>query len=209
MNVHENTRQFEQAICDYTGSPYCVCVDNESNALFLALTYDNIKGKTIEIPCHTYMSVPCEIIHAGGKVRFYEVEGNTLKGFYLLRGSNVIDSALHFTADMYIRGTYMCCSFTGPYKHLKLGKGGCILTDNLRAYEWFKKARFSGRSECSYHEDTFNSLGWNFYMNPMISSLGLLLMQHFYYNGEKLNMPDIELPYPDLRNFKIYVSDSQ
>lgn len=207
MNVHEVTREFEQAICDYTGAPYCVCVDNESNALFLALTYDNVKGKTIEIPCRTYMSVPCEIIHAGGNVKFYEVEGETLKGCYLLRGSSVIDSALRFTADMYIQRAYMCCSFTGPYKHLKLGKGGCILTDNENAYRWFKKARFSGRNECSYHDDTFDMLGWNFYMLPEIATKGLRDIQQFYYEGRKLSMPDIELTYPDLRKFKIYVSD--
>ena len=28
----------------------------------------------------------------------------------------------------------MCCSFTGPYKHFKLSKGGAILTDDCDAY---------------------------------------------------------------------------
>ena len=151
------------------------------------------------------MSVPCEIIHAGGKVSFYNVVGKTLTGSYHLRGSNVIDSALRFTADMFIPHSFMCCSFTGPYKHLKLGKGGCILTDNEEAYKWFKRARFSGRNECSYHDDTFDMIGWNFYMNPMIASLGLLLMTGFYnIDGTKKSFPDLTLPYPDLRKFNIY-----
>lgn len=204
MNPHQGTIDFERAICDYTGAPYCVTVDNESNALFLALTYDDIQGRTIEIPSRTYMSVPCEIIHAGGEVRFLPVEGTTLKGAYPLIGSNVIDSALRFTANMYESG-YVCCSFTGPYKHLKLGKGGCILTDNKTAYEWFKRARYSGRNELSYHQDFFDRTGWNFYMNPIISALGLLLIQQFYnFDGTKKDMPDLELPYPDLSQFKIY-----
>jgi dTDP-4-amino-4,6-dideoxygalactose transaminase len=205
MNPHQVTSEFEKAICDYTGAPHCVCVDNASNALFLALMYNNVKGKTIGLPSHTYMSVPCEIIHAGGKVEFYDIIGNTISGAYQLKGSNVYDSALRFTADMYLSGTYMCCSFTGPYKHLKLGKGGCILTDNLQAYLWFKRARYSGRREMSYHGDNFDMLGWNFYMNPIISSLGLLLMAQFYnLDGTKKNMPDLCLPYPDLSKFKIY-----
>jgi dTDP-4-amino-4,6-dideoxygalactose transaminase len=205
MNPHEITKALEDKIADYTGAPYCVCVDNCSNALFLALMYDNVKGKEIGIPTRTYMSVPCEIIHAGGKVKFYKVEVETLTGAYMLRGSRVMDCALQFTADMYIHNAYMCCSFTGPYKHLKLGKGGCILTDNEDAYKWFKKARFSGRNECSYHEDNFTELGWNFYMNPIISALGLLLMQQFYnLDGSKKQMPDLELPYPDLSQFPIY-----
>ncbi len=206
MNPHDVTKAFEEKIAEYTGAPYCVCVDNESNALFLALKYDNIEGKTIRVPARTYMSVPCEIIHSGGKVRFIQVQGTTLRGAYTLQGSNVIDSALRFTADMYVPGFFMCCSFTGPYKHLKLGKGGCILTDDKEAYKWFKKARYSGRNEVSYHVDNFTSLGWNFYMNPLISELGLLLIQQFYnIDGTKKVNEDIELPYPDLSKFPIYV----
>jgi dTDP-4-amino-4,6-dideoxygalactose transaminase len=210
MNPHEVTRQLEFEIAKYTGSPYCVCVDNESNALFLALTYDDIRGKEIWIPNRTYMSLPCEIIHAGGIVKFWDLGDKNLKGAYRLIGSRVIDSALRFTADMYIPGSFTCCSFTGPFKHLKLGKGGCILTDNEDAYKWFKKARFSGRNECSYHEDTFTDLGWNFYMNPIIAELGLLLMQQFYnFDGTKKDNPDLEIPYPDLSQFKIYTDVSK
>ena len=210
MNPHEVTKEFEKILADYTGAKYAIAVDNASNALFLALMFDNIKGKTIEIPCRTYMSVPCEIIHAGGKVEFYKVQGKTLKGMYHLRGSNVIDSSLHFTANMYIQGTLMCCSFTGSYKHLKLGKGGCILTSDYEAYKWLKRARFSGRNECSYHDDNFDMLGWNYYMNPMISSLGLLLMQQFYnLDGTKKEMPDLELPYPNLSQYEIYTKSRE
>jgi dTDP-4-amino-4,6-dideoxygalactose transaminase len=99
----------------------------------------------------------------------------------------------------------MCVSFTGPYKHLKLSKGGAILTDDVKAYEWFKRARFSGRRECSYHDDEFDMLGWNFYMMPELSARGLLMMNQFYdYDGNKKTNDDIELPYPDLSKFKIY-----
>lgn len=207
MNPHAVTKAFEEEIAKYTGAPYCVCLDNGSSALFLSLMYDNIKGKLITIPPHTYMSVPCSIIHAGGKVNFgkWYRGDNILIGAYELEGSNVVDSALKFSGDMYISGTYMCCSFTGAFKYLNLGKGGCILTDNEDAYKWFKKARFSGRNEVSYHEDNFTSLGWNMYMSPVEASLGLLNMAKFYnIDGSKKQMPDISLPYPDLRQFPIY-----
>jgi dTDP-4-amino-4,6-dideoxygalactose transaminase len=204
-NVYKITEEFESKLCDYTGAPYCVALDNQSNALFLSLYYENIKGKEIEIPSRTYPSVPCEIIHSGGKVKFLNCEGNTLKGAYQLYPTKVWDSALRFTADMYIPNTHMCISFTGPYKHLKLTKGGAILTDDETAYKWFKRARYSGRNECSYHDDYFDMLGWNFYMMPEISARGLLLMNQFYdYNGNKKVNEDIELPYPDLSKFKIY-----
>jgi hypothetical protein len=151
------------------------------------------------------MSVPCEVIHAGGKVAFYPVLGRTIKGAYQLINTHVWDSALSFTANMYKPGTFMCCSFTGPYKHLKLGKGGAILTDNEDAYKWFKKARFSGRNEVPYFDDDFSMLGWNYYMNPVIAELGLLLIQQFYnQDGTKKVMEDLELPYPDLSQFNCY-----
>jgi dTDP-4-amino-4,6-dideoxygalactose transaminase len=205
QGIYKITEEFEEKLAHYTGAPYVVTLDNMSNALFLALKYEQIEGQTITIPARTYPSVPCEIIHAGGKVNFTPVEGNTIKGAYPLEPTNVWDSALRFTSDMYIPGTHMCVSFTGPYKHFKLSKGGAILTDNKKAYEWFKRARFSGRNECSYHDDYFDMLGWNFYMMPELAARGLLLMNQFYnLDGSKKSNEDLELPYPDLSKFKIY-----
>ena len=205
QGIYKITEEFEEKLAHYTGAPYVVTLDNMSNALFLALKYEQIEGQTITIPARTYPSVPCEIIHAGGKVNFTPVEGNTIKGAYPLEPTNVWDSALRFTSDMYIPGTHMCVSFTGPYKHFKLSKGGAILTDNKEAYEWFKRARFSGRNECSYHEDHFDMLGWNFYMMPELAARGLLLMTQFYnLDGSKKSNKDLELPYPDLSKFEIY-----
>ena len=165
----------------------------------------SINTDTITIPSRTYPSVPCEIIHAGLKVEFEPVEGKTIKGMYQLKGSNVWDSALTFTADMYKKAQHICVSFTGPYKHFKLSKGGAILTDSLEAYHWFKRARYSGRRECSYHDDNLDMIGWNFYMMPELAARGSLLMGQFYnIDGSKKHNEDLELPYPDLRQFKVY-----
>jgi len=208
MNPYKITDSFEEAICKYTGSKYCVALDNMSNALFLALYYEHkVKNNTadvIQIPKHTYPSVPCEIIHAGLKVDFYD-SPKLLKGAYKLIGSNVWDSALRFTADMYVPGTHMCVSFTGPYKRLKLSKGGAILTDDHEAYLWFRRSRYSGRRECSYHDDHFDMLGWNFYMMPELAARGLLMMNQFYnMKNEPIHFEDLELPYPDLSKYEIY-----
>jgi dTDP-4-amino-4,6-dideoxygalactose transaminase len=205
QGVYKVTEEFEEKLAKYTGAPHAVTLDNASNAIFLALYYENIKGKTISIPSRTYPSVPCEIIHAGGKVEFEPVSGKTIKGAYQLKPTRTWDSALRFTANMYIPGSFMCISFTGPYKHFKLSKGGAILTDDLQAYHWFKRARYSGRRECSYHDDNFDMLGWNFYMMPELAARGLLLMSQFYnMDGTPKTNEDLELPYPDLSKFEIY-----
>jgi dTDP-4-amino-4,6-dideoxygalactose transaminase len=203
--VHKITEDFESKLSDYTGAPFVVALDNCSNALFLALYYEKVKNKDITIPSRTYPSVPCEIIHAGGKVVFEPTTEKTIKGPYQLKPTKVWDSALRFTNNMYMPNTHMCVSFTGPYKHLKLGKGGAILTDDYSAYMWFKRARFSGRRECSYHDDYFDMIGWNFYMMPEIAARGLLLMTQFYnMDGSPKQNEDLELPYPDLSKYPIY-----
>lgn len=224
QGVHKITADFEAALCKYTGAPYAVAVDNTSNAIFLALYYElkyngYPKDQPIIIPAYTYPSVPCEIIHAGGKVHFSKenrfiggqfenTNSKYLRGAYPLYPTKVWDSALRFTHNMYQPDTHMCLSFTGPYKHLKLGKGGAILTDDEKAYKWFKKARFSGRDECSYHADDFDKepvIGWNFYMMPEIAARGLLLIAQFYnQDGTPKSNSDLELPYPDLSKFKVW-----
>jgi dTDP-4-amino-4,6-dideoxygalactose transaminase len=209
-NVYDITNEFEDKLAQYTGAKYAITLDNMSNALFLALYYEkNIKKSittdTITIPNRTYPSVPCEIIHAGLKVDWEIQPGNTITGAYQLKGSNVWDSALRFTSNMHIPNSHMCISFTGPYKHFKLSKGGAILTDSHEAYLWFKRARYSGRRECSYHDDNLDMLGWNFYMMPELAARGLLLMGQFYdLQGQPKHNEDLTLPYPDLSKFLVY-----
>jgi len=204
MTPYDITDEFERQLADYTGAKYAVAVDSQSNALFLSLKLCNVEGQTIGIPSHTYPSVPCEIIHAGGRVKWVDSPRN-LKGQYQLFPTPVWDSALRFTADMYLPGQLMCLSFTGPYKHLKLGKGGAVLTDDYQAYLWLRRARYSGRRECSYHDDNFDMLGWNFYMMPEVAARGVLFMSQFYnMDGTKKHNEDLEIPYPDLSQFEVY-----
>lgn len=210
------TELFEQKICDYTNAPYAVAVDNLSSAIYLCLMYEKQFGKTdpdvskIIIPNRTYPSVPCEIINAGYSVQFEQIETEYLEGSYQLKPTNIWDSALLFTSDMYQSNQTICLSFSGAYKNLKLGKGGCILTDNEYQYEWLKKARNSGRSEVSYHDDNFQMIGKNSYMLPEISARALVLMGQFYNpDGSKISNKPLTIKYPDLSKFKVYTKESE
>lgn len=204
-NVYAVTDLFEQSVAKYTGAKYGVAVDSMTNALFLCLVYENITGQKITIPERTYVSVPCEIIHAGGKVEFESTNGTTLKGAYQLKPTRVWDSALRFTHNMYIPNSLMCVSFSGVYKPLKLIKGGMVLTDDENAYNWLRRARFSGRNNCSYLKDNLDMTGWNYIMPPPTAAMGLYLMGQFYnVDGTPKQNEDIELPYPKLSDFPIY-----
>ena len=56
--IYDVTRQLEEGLAEYTGAKYAVVLDNCSNALFLALMYENVKDTYITIPNRTYPSVP-------------------------------------------------------------------------------------------------------------------------------------------------------
>ena len=75
-----------------------------------------------------------------------------------------------------------------------------ILTDNIKARDWFRKASYEGRSrKKSIYEDNINFAGWNMYMTPQIASNGLALMQ-----GYPENVPDLQNNYRDLTTFKVF-----
>lgn len=179
-NPYKIVKMFEEEISDYTGAPYAISVDSCTNALFLCCKYLNVLEVTI--PKKTYLSVPQSIIHAGGKVKFDDSEW---KGTYQLKPYPIFDSAKRLTSNMYIPNTFMCLSFHIK-KHLKIGKGGMILTDNYDAAEWFKKVRYEGRSEINYVNDNINMLGWNMYMTPVEAAQGLMLLQNLPKTNDDL-----------------------
>jgi len=161
--------------------------------LFLCCKYFNVGEVTI--PKKTYLSVPQAIMHAGGNVVFQDLEW---QGIYQLSPYPIYDSAKRFTSNMYIPNTSMCLSFHIK-KHLKIGKGGMILTDNKEAFEWLKKARYEGRSEVAYEEDDISFLGWNMYMTPLEAAQGLMLMQNMSIHNE-----DLKETYLDLTKFTLF-----
>ena len=96
-------------------------------------------------------------------------------------------------------------------KHIPIGKGGMILTDDKDAYEWFRTVRYEGRTMSDdginyvlYKDDTIKSQGWNMYMTPEQAARGLELIENIkddYPDQEssgsckdlsKLNLYDLE-----------------
>jgi dTDP-4-amino-4,6-dideoxygalactose transaminase len=193
MNEYKLVKYFEDLISEYSGSKYAISVDSCTSALFLSLMYRNVKDKEIVIPKKTYISVPCSIIHAGGKVVFKNIQW---KGIYEIQPVSVIDSALRFTQNMYIPGSLYCLSFHMK-KHLKIGKGGMILTDDRNAYKWLKLARYNGREGKDYMKETFKMIGWNMYMTPEDASRGIRIFKTLPSNNR-----DIANNYQDLSLYK-------
>jgi len=194
-NPYKIVQMFEETVAEYTGSPYAVAVTSCTDALFLCCKA--VQAIEVSIPAKTYLSVPMSIIHSGAMVKFTDEEW---EGIYQLKPYPVYDAAKRFTSGMYIPGTHMCLSFHIK-KHLKIGKGGMILTDNKEVADWLRVARYEGRNAVPYKEDDIKVLGWNMYMTPQQASHGLALMQNY-----PENVPDLieEGGYRDLREFTVF-----
>jgi len=165
---------FEKKVAKFAGCKYGIAVDCGSHGLFLCLKFLEAEG-TIIIPKRTYASVPMQIIHAGCKVKFEDIEW---EGMYQLSPYPIYDSAVKWTKGMFPGGQddMQVVSFQLK-KRIPIGRGGMILTNNKDAYTWLKKARHDGRDlDVPYMEDEFEILGWHMYMAPEDAARGILLM---------------------------------
>ena len=188
---------FEKKMAEYGGSKYAVAIDNCTDALFLCLKYLKAEGEII-LPKRTYVSVPCTVIHAGCQVKFEDIDWS---GEYQLSPYPVYDAATRMRKGMYVPDSFYCLSFHRR-KHIPIGKGGMILTNDKEAYEWFKVARYEGRHiDRLYKDDTFDMIGWNMYMPPEQAAEGLELFDKIKDWNEDLETSGI---HKDLSQFPIY-----
>lgn len=188
---------FEKKLASYGGSKYAVAVDSCTDAMFLCLKYLNAKG-IVEVPKRTYVSVPCTINHAGCSVKFVNKEWS---GAYRLDPFPVYDAATRMRKNMYVKDSYYCLSFHRR-KHIPIGKGGMILTDNEDAYNWFKIARYEGRHmDRLYKDDYFEVVGWNMYLPPEQAAKGLYLFENIDEYNDDLESSGV---HKDLSEYDIY-----
>lgn len=201
MNPYLVVEELEKRIAEFTGAPHAVAVESGTAAIFLSLMYVKFQNKqirTVRIPRYTYPSVPCSIIHAGGKVLF---EDNDWKGEYQLFPYPIWDAALRFKKNMY-HGGLQCLSMHIK-KRLNVGRGGIILCEDEFTSGWLKRARFDGRNPVPLKEDNFHQLGWNMYLEPASAARAIQIFETL----RNKRLPDLKVEdqgYADLSKFPIY-----
>ncbi len=162
---------FEKKVAAFAGSKYGVSVDCCTHGIFLSLKYIMASGSVI-IPKNTYVSVAQQIIHAGCRVEFEDLEWS---GMYQLRPYPIWDAATRWRKGMY-QGGFHVVSFQLK-KRIPIGRGGMILTDDPVAYNWLKKASYDGRDlDVPQWEDDGNIMGWHYYMTPEDAARGIIIM---------------------------------
>ena len=166
MNFQAVT-EFENKIAEFFGSPYAIAVDSCTHGIELALKYT--KTNLITVPKHTYLSIPF-LAEKLGLQRIWKDE-NWVDYYYLT--DQVIDAAVLWKPNSYIPGNFMGVSFQYQ-KHLSLGRGGIILTDNKEAAVQLKKMSYDGRlPNIPWRDQNIDTIGYHYYMTPETAQLGL------------------------------------
>jgi dTDP-4-amino-4,6-dideoxygalactose transaminase len=187
--------EFENQVAEFFGAPYAVAVDSCTHGVEICLRHTQVEK--IIVPKNTYVSIPF-LAHK----LWIELEWkdeNWMDYYYLT--DKVIDAAILWKPNSYIPGTYMSLSFQYQ-KHLSLGRGGMILTDNKESAERLKKMSYDGRlPNIPWREQDIEVYGYHYYMTPETAQLGL----------DKLPQAKTTLPrqwtvndWPDLTQMEIF-----
>ena len=164
----EKVKEFENEIAKWFGSPYAVSVDCCTHGIELCLRRQNVKS--ISVPKRTYLSVPFLADKLGIELMW---KNENWKDYYQIGNTNIYDAAVLWKEDSYIPGSFMCLSFQFQ-KHLSLGRGGMILTDNKEAALELKKMSYDGRlPDVPWREQNITTRGYHYYMAPETAFNGL------------------------------------
>lgn len=188
--------EFEKTIANFYNAPYAVATDCCTHAIELCLRLKQITKTSV--PKHTYLSIPMTLdklsINYSWNEEYWE-------NYYYLGDTNIIDAAVYWKENGYISNTMMCLSFQYK-KHLNLGRGGCILLDNVNDYKELIKMSYDGRTrDKPWAEQDVTTIGYHYYMTPETALLGI---EKFYkVSVLKPNVWDYS-KYPDLSKLKVF-----
>ena len=187
--------EFENKIAEFFGAPYAIAVDSCTHGVELALRYTQVDH--ITVPKHTYLSIP--FLADKLWIDLFWKDENWVDYYYLT--DKVIDAAVLWKPNSYIPGTFMGVSFQYQ-KHLSLGKGGVILTDDKNAAEELKKMSYDGRlPNIPWREQDIETMGYHYYMTPETAQLGLNKLENAINSQPRQWVVE---DWPNLTNMKIF-----
>jgi dTDP-4-amino-4,6-dideoxygalactose transaminase len=163
----EIIKEFEIEVANFFGASYAIATDSCTHGVELCLRMTN--AKEISVPKRTYLSIP--FLSNKLNINLKWKDENWIDYYYLT--DNVIDAAVLWKKKSYIQGTFMCLSFQYQ-KHLSLGRGGIILTDNYEKSILLKKMSYDGRTpDKPWRDQNIDTIGYHYYMTPETAKLGL------------------------------------
>lgn len=159
--------EFENKIAEFYGAPYAIAVDSCTHGIELALRYT--EADRITVPKRTYLSVP----FLAEKLDINRTWKDEEWVDYYYITDRVVDAAVLWKPKSYIKNTFMGISFQYQ-KHLSLGRGGILLTDDKEAAMQIKKMSYDGRlPNIPWRDQDIDTIGYHYYMTPETAQLGL------------------------------------
>ena len=161
-------KEFEEKIADFYGAPYGVSVDACTHGIEICLRY--VGANEIVVPKRTYLSVPMLANKMNLELKWKDEDW---RDYYEIGNTGVYDAAVLWKENSYIPKSFMCISFQFQ-KHLSLGRGGIILTDDKEARDELKKMSYDGRTpDKPWREQNVTTMGYHYYMTPETAQKGL------------------------------------
>ena len=161
-------KEFEEKIADFYGAPYGVSVDACTHGIEICLRY--VGANEIVVPKRTYLSVPMLANKMNLELKWKDEDW---RDYYDIGNTGVYDAAVLWKENSYIPKSFMCISFQFQ-KHLSLGRGGIILTDDKEARDELKKMSYDGRTpDKPWREQNVTTMGYQYYMTPETAQKGL------------------------------------
>lgn len=74
LTLGEYTKEFEELFAKCVGTEYAIAVNSGTSALEISLRSIDIKNCNVIVPTNTFFATPASVIHAGGIVRFGEID---------------------------------------------------------------------------------------------------------------------------------------
>jgi dTDP-4-amino-4,6-dideoxygalactose transaminase len=168
---------FEKKIAEFFGAPYAVATDCCTHAMELSLLALDQLDQQIAIPDHTYMSVAMMAEKIRQNYKFVNLKWQNQ---YALDPLPVIDAARVWQQNSYLPGTLTCLSFQFK-KHIPIGRGGMILTDDIDLYKKLQCMVRDGRNrELLWINDDIKLIGYHYYMTPEDAARGILLFDQLH-----------------------------
>lgn len=159
--------EFENKVAEFFGAPYAVAVDSCTHGVELSLRY--LRSTEVTVPKRTYLSIPFLAHKLGLELKWRDEDW---KDYYFV-AHRVIDAAVLWRRNSYIPGMFMSLSFQYQ-KHLSLGRGGMILTDDKDAAIQLKKMSYDGRvPNTPWRDQNISTYGYHYYMTPETAQLGI------------------------------------
>lgn len=197
MRPYDIVTAFEVKMAEYVGVDHCVAVNSCTNALLLSMVYRFMTQhfqRVVILPRYTYVGVAQAVLAAGAVCEFLEMRWSGWYELQTLDDAGRVPMGIHDSARALSKHicagdqwNYLRCFSFHWYKHLPVGAGGMIATDDEEAAATLRRMRYDGRTAGVHPtQDTFDVPGYHCLMTPETAARGLMLLDNLPDDNEFL-----------------------